>query len=453
MPHGLNLVVKWNLEAVEIMTDSATVFGWLTSILTGSHRIKTHGLNEMLVKRRLAIVKELCDEYKLQVSTRWVASARNKSDVLTRVDKRWLKPISLPGQKKDVDVCCVAVDSQAIISEVHEKHHLGVDRTWYLVRTISKDISRDDVAKVINSCARCRYIDPAPVTWEKGELSCEENWSRIAADITHFNGKQYLTVVDCGPSRFTVWRKVASEDSALLTAEFEQIFRERGPPAELLMDNSTSFRSQRMEALCRKWFVRRIFRCAYRPAGNGIVERNHRTIKRMAARANADPLDMVFWYNVSPKDGTKQDTTPASGLHMYDWRIPLESVDVDVDDVGKNIRSVVKVGDAVYVKPPAARCTTVWPVGIVTAVNYENNIDINGVPRHVTDIRPVPVVVHADDDYDGVQEIGEDENVGPGPDDIEGNAVISQPEFTVATRPQRQRTAPDRYLDLDMLRD
>ena len=38
--------------------------------------------------------------------------------------------------------------------------------------------------------------------------------------------------------------------------------------------------------------------------GNGVVERNHGTIKRMAARSNNSVLDMVHWYNTTPKYGT-----------------------------------------------------------------------------------------------------------------------------------------------------
>ena len=83
-----------------------------------------------------------------------------------------------------------------------------------------------------------------------------------------------------------------------------EIFRERGPPNELLYDNGKCFRSDKLQHLCSTWNVVVRYRCAYRPSGNGIVERNHRTIKRMAARTKGDVLDMVFYYNITPKNGT-----------------------------------------------------------------------------------------------------------------------------------------------------
>jgi hypothetical protein len=41
---GINLALRWQLVEIEIVTDSATVHGWLSSILTKDKRIKTRGL-------------------------------------------------------------------------------------------------------------------------------------------------------------------------------------------------------------------------------------------------------------------------------------------------------------------------------------------------------------------------------------------------------------------------
>ena len=36
-----------------------------------------------------------------------------------------------------------------------------------------------------------------------------------------------------------------------------------------------------------------------------------------------------------------------------------------------------------------ARCTTHWGRGIVTDMNSANNIEVDGVPRHILDVKPV----------------------------------------------------------------
>ena len=58
--------------------------------------------------------------------------------------------------------------------------------------------------------------------------------------------------------------------------------------SQLLLDNSASFTSSRMKDFCQKWKVKLIFRGAYRLSGTWIVEKNHRTIKRMAARSGGE---------------------------------------------------------------------------------------------------------------------------------------------------------------------
>ena len=49
----------------------------------------------------------------------------------------------------------------------------------------------------------------------------------------------------------------------------------------------------------------------------------------------------------------------------------------------------MKVGDEVWVKPPHARCTMQWKKGYVTRINTKNNVSVDGMPRHILDVRRV----------------------------------------------------------------
>ena len=412
---GLNLVAKWRFDEVEILTDSVTVHAWLTATLNGTHKVKVKGMSEMLVKRRLFLVKEYCEAYKMTLSVRWVDTSMNKADVLTRVPRRWLQVAS---------ACC------SLVQQIHSRHHLGVDRTLYLVRKEDSSVSKREVADCISKCHQCKSVDPAPVSWTKGTLSVEDNWARLAIDITHFNGKCYLTLVDCGPSRFVIWRRMGCEDAERICMELQQIFRERGPPKEVLMDNGRAFRSQRLKALLDRWSVLPVYRCAFRPECNGVVERCHRTIKRMAARSNADPLDMVFWFNSTPKEGSRESSVPALQLHSYSWRtLPVRAAKKEVGDFNSDF----VIGSRVFVKPMSARCHSRWPVGRVTAINSRTNMDVNGVPRHISDLRIVPVVPEASSP---VEESSE-------PSASEGEENLGE----MPSRPQRSRRPPDRYVN------
>lgn len=239
------------------------------------------------------------------------------------------------------------------------------------------------VQRVVRGCERCQSIDPAPVEHVPGEICVKDNWKRLAIDVTHYRQLPYLTIVDCGPSRYATWKELRRETAESIVARLNELFLERGPVEELLMDNATVFKSEVMDSLIRKWKVQRFFRAAYRPSGNGIVERHHRTIKAMSERGGISPLEAVFWYNMTPRSGQDKATVPHMGLFKYEWRHP----ETEPRSKGEQEISTLRLGDEVWIKPPNARCTVQWRKGVVTAINSRNNVSVDGVPRHVVDIR------------------------------------------------------------------
>jgi len=372
---GISLAVKWGISNLVLMVDSATVVNWLNTVLSNNGKIRVHGLSETLVKRRLGIIQEILEDGSLEIVVKLIKSADNRADALTRVPRAWLN--------HHRSVACLGM-SMDEIKRSHDKHHFGYRRTKYFVLAENKETSNDLIQQAVRNCKECKSIDPSPVRWDVGSLEVERNWERLAIDVTHFKGSIYLTVVDCGPSRFAIWRKLGREDAASVVSNIEEIFRERGPVTELLMDNGSSFRSELMRDLCLKWGIKMTFRCAYRPSGNGIVERNHRTIKSRATRTRCDPRDIVFWYNVAPMIDTKQSSAPSDMLFNYHWKF-LPRV-----DKLEHPSSTYAKGQSVYVKPSLSKCTSVWPVGTVTNVNSSTNVEVDGMPRHVADIRAVP---------------------------------------------------------------
>ena len=83
----------------------------------------------------------------------------------------------------DFDKCCSELD----IQEVHNRHHMGVDKTLYLARKIDPSVTKADVKEVVRCCERCQSIDPAPVMHKKGEIAIAKNWSRLAIDDSILN--------------------------------------------------------------------------------------------------------------------------------------------------------------------------------------------------------------------------------------------------------------------------
>ena len=176
----------------------------------------------------------------------------------------------------------------------------------------------------------------------------------------------------------------------------------------------------------------------------------------MAARAGESPLRMVYWYNVAERVPSEELTAPSRNVHTYKWRTLL-SRQVSEDDrslcrlfrsasVGSDsesevegetgegtvvrreadVRGEYKEGDRVVVRPPAARCTTEWTPAVVTDVKSDTNIEVDGIPRHVSDLRPAP-------------DRSEDEpRTTPAP-------AESQSDYRARLRPRRERhSSPER---------
>ena len=136
---GLNLAIDWGITELVVKTDSSTVRSWVQLSLSGDHPVRTKGAAEVLIKRRLGILKSLIEELGIKVSIELVPSRINKADVLTRVPKEWLTEDS---------VLC----SAGIIEDLHSRHHMGVDRTLYLAKRLDPSLKKSQVRNVIQSC-------------------------------------------------------------------------------------------------------------------------------------------------------------------------------------------------------------------------------------------------------------------------------------------------------------
>ena len=373
---GISLALKWGLSDFELVTDSASVYSWIQSILEDTKRPKVQGISEMIVKRRLGIVKQLIEDYEIRLSLSLVPSEKNVADKLTRVPQKWLKQ----------SVCTATITSKAeevsVVRELHERHHLGMTRTASVVKRIYPDIDQKLVAQVVKSCQMCRQIDPAPVTWEHGHLEVDLNWKRLAVDVAYVSRKPYLTLIDCGPSRFTLWIPMLNETAGHVIKLLLRVFLERGPPEELLCDYGPCFRSRETKTFLDYWGVKIVFCCAYRHSGNGIIERNHRTIKRMVARSGRGVEEMVYWYNNTPNYAK---VVPAVALYSYHARLPGEPTRMArKPSINMN---PYRVGDQVYVRPGQARCDSKWEGAAVTGIVSENVVEVDGINRHIADVR------------------------------------------------------------------
>ena len=385
---GVNMAIAWGFRTFTLAVDSLTVVSWMTSVIDKRNRVRTKGAAEMLVKRRLGVISDIITEYGLNVTVRFVPSVENKADHMTRVPKRWLEHRETSEVAANV-VAAIATGKspEDAIWAAHLPHHLGIDRTLFLARQINSNLSRQQVKQELAGCEACQRIDPAlrgENMVSAGDLTVDGNWCRVAVDVTHYGGQLYLSMVDCGPSRVAIWRRLQTESAMHIVAQLRSVVIERGPCDELLLDNSTAFRSAMVNQFADEWGIALRFRAAYAPGGNGIVERNHWTIKRIAERGGITPEEATFWYNVTPRKETEESSVPSNLLFRYRWRVPF---DVNRHTEDGDVESSFSVGDEVWVKPSPPSCTKQWMPGKVTRIVSKHTVCVDSMPRHVRDIR------------------------------------------------------------------
>ena len=84
-------------------------------------------------------------------------------------------------------------------------------------------MSKETVKKVVRQCVDCQCIDLAPTRHVGGQLSVSENWTRASIDIVHYLNIPYLSLVDCGPGRFAIWRKMRGESAVEICDQMDNI--------------------------------------------------------------------------------------------------------------------------------------------------------------------------------------------------------------------------------------
>ena len=401
---GVNMAVKWNAKSFTIKTDSATVRGWLNSAFKDSHNIRTHAMSELLIRRRIEVLREIKKQEKLEMDVQLVRSEENLADSLTRVPRTWLTD-EVATRSDTVLFGRVVSDKEenmtGVIKEIHERNHFGIDRTLELVRErIGPQVPRSVVKNALADCLQCSMICPhVDSHFKKGRISANEEWSRVSSDITHVGSSVYLTVIDTY-SRFCIWKLMKNETAKEVCFALNTIFSEFGPPKSLLSDNGTVYRSSEMRTLFEHWNVQHEFACAFRPQGNGISERNHRTIKTMAARSKNSIEECVFWYNVtSSVDGL----APFNVIFHCKPRIPSVrdkrihtchevAVKIPYGRDEEEFTNPYVIGDKVFLRTDG-KCDSAWSgPHRITMIKSPVSIELNGdgITRHVSHVKRVP---------------------------------------------------------------
>ena len=109
----------------------------------------------------------------------------------------------------------------------------------------------------------------------------------------------------------SVRNSAPNETTANIVANLQQVVIEHEPFAELLLDNSTAFRSAAVEQVAMEWDISLRFCAAYAPSGNAIIECERRHFSWVG--------DILV--NVMPRKDVDETSVPSVFLFRSPWRV------------------------------------------------------------------------------------------------------------------------------------
>ena len=220
MIKGVNAALAWKLKKLHVRT----VYYWIVNVLSGKVCLKTNAFSEMLIRKRVDTINAVVDAYGLALDIELGRSESNLADALTRESQKWLgKP---NGCEKPISAVCggsIESLSDERIARIHEESgHHDIKRKVYFSRKLSPAVTRKDVRMVVKACQLCQSFDPAPVKWIRGSSML----MRSDTDVIHVNGCHYLTLIDFGPTRIAIWRRLQRQDTDRIIRHLKVVFFE-----------------------------------------------------------------------------------------------------------------------------------------------------------------------------------------------------------------------------------
>lgn len=146
-------------------------------------------------------------------------------------------------------------------------------------------------------------------------------WQKVATDLFHLDGKDYIVIVDYF-SRFPEVKRLQSTTTQSIINTLKTMFARYGIPEIVRSDNGPQFSSQEFTQFAQKYNFKHITSSPHFPASNGQAERAVQTVKKLLKDAK-DPFLALLAYRATPLPWCK--------------RSPAELL------MGRNIRSTLPV--------------------------------------------------------------------------------------------------------------
>ena len=193
---------------------------------------------------------------------------------------------------------------QDITNQLHTAH-LGKEKTKFLARdTVFWLTMNKDIEHLIDQCKACQeYQNSQQSEPLKQHNIPQRPWSVLGTDLFEIKGQHFLIVVDYY-SKFPIVKQIDKNRSSVQIIKLmRNIFSEFGIPEKVVSDNGPQYSSSEFRSFAESWGFVHSTTSPNRPQGNGFVERQIQTVKKVIMKAHTSGNDIqlaLLYFRITP---------------------------------------------------------------------------------------------------------------------------------------------------------
>ena len=154
------------------------------------------------------------------------------------------------------------------------------------------------ISDAVKSCQECVKHSPQPSQPLISSSLPEYPWQKVASDLFHYKGKNYLLCVDYF-SRYPEVVKLNSTTSKGVIEALKSIFACHGTPETLISDNGPQYSAVEMKDFASTYAFEHVTSSPHYPRSNGLAKRTVKTIKNLMKKSS-DPNMLLLSYRSTP---------------------------------------------------------------------------------------------------------------------------------------------------------
>ncbi len=227
---------------------------------------------------------------------------------------------------------------EAVLLDVHRGHQ-GIEKCRLRARqSVYWPRVNDDITQMVNRCDICQRNGNAQPHDYSMSIQMDSHYPmhRIGTDLFHWNGQDYLILVDYYSS-FPWIRALSRTTSSEVICHLKNIFSEYGIPLHVHSDSGSQYTSQEFANFAEEYGFKHTTSSPYYHQSNGKAERYVGIVKQLltkAFEADEDPMLAILAYRATPLSAKKLSPGELMfGRKLRDTILSLPLQQTDTTDV------------------------------------------------------------------------------------------------------------------------